>query len=89
MKDKQGFDVILLDAEHEPEKSFAAVKSLKRLYPHVVVIPISKEGSTDITRETRMSGLGFYDRITKPIRWESLREGVKSAFQKRDRKSVV
>lgn len=89
LKDKQGFDVILLDAEHEPEKSFAAVKSLKRLYPHVVVIQITKEGSTDITRETRMSGLGFYDRITKPIRWESLREGVKSAFQKSDTDRMV
>ena len=84
LESKKCFDVILVDVEHEPDKQITAVQSMKKYYPHTVVVPITKESHIDIALEIRMSSLGFYDHITKPVHWESLKEMLRRVFQRID-----
>ena len=48
LESKKCFDVILVDVEHEPDKQITAVQSMKKYYPHTVVVPITKESQNDI-----------------------------------------
>ncbi len=84
LENKKGIDVILVDVEREPEKQIMAVQSIKKYYPHTVVVPIIKESKIDIALQMRMSSLGYYEHITKPVHWESLNEVLKRIFQKID-----
>ncbi|MDO8745771.1 MAG: PAS domain S-box protein, partial [Candidatus Brocadiaceae bacterium] len=89
LKNKKRFDVILLDVERELDKQIVAIQSLKRYCPHTVVIPVTKEGDMDITLEMKMLGQGFYERITKPVHFESMKGILRRVFQKIDTDRIL
>ncbi|MFO0795787.1 MAG: hypothetical protein U0586_17190, partial [Candidatus Brocadiaceae bacterium] len=66
-----GFDVVLVDVDRDPDKQIMAVQIVKKYYPHTVIVPITKESKIDIALQMKMSGLGLFDYITKPIHWGS------------------
>lgn len=81
---KKSFDVVLVDVDRDPDKQIVAVQIMKKYYPHTVVVPITKESKIDIALQMRMSGLGLFDYITKPIHWGSLDDVLRRVFQKID-----
>ncbi|MEK7789545.1 MAG: hypothetical protein AAB283_06480, partial [Planctomycetota bacterium] len=89
LKNKKRFDVILLDVERELDKQIVSIQSLKRYCPHIVVVPVTKEGDMDITLEMRMLSQGFYERITKPVHCESLKGILRRVFQKIDTDRIL
>ncbi|NUO07120.1 MAG: PAS domain S-box protein [Candidatus Brocadia sp.] len=84
LEGKKCFDVILVDMECEPDKQIATVQSVKKYYPHTVVVPIINESGMDTSLEMGMSNLGFYDHITKPIHWDSIKAVLNRVSQKID-----
>lgn len=81
---KNGFDVVLVDVDRDPDKQIVAVQIMKKYYPHTVVVPITRESKIDIALQMRMSCLGLFDYITRPIHWESLDDVLGRVFQKID-----
>ncbi len=81
---KKSFDVVLVDVDRDPDKQIVAVQIMKKYYPHTVVVPITKESKIDIALQMRMSSLGLFDYITRPIHWGSLDDILKRVFQRID-----
>ncbi len=79
-----GVDVVLVDVDRDPDKQIVAVQIMKKYYPHTVIVPITKENKIDIALQMKMSGLGLFDYITKPIHWGSLDDVLRRIFQKID-----
>ncbi|GAN34055.1 MAG: PAS domain S-box protein [Candidatus Brocadia sp. AMX2] len=81
---RNGFDVVLVDVDRDPDKQIVAVQIMKKYYPHTAVVPITKESKIDIALQMRMSCLGLFDYITRPIHWGNLDDVLRRVFRKID-----
>ncbi|MEP9412229.1 MAG: PAS domain S-box protein [Candidatus Brocadia sp.] len=86
---KKRFDIILVDVEREPEKHIMIVQNIRKYYPQTVVVPMISEDNVDSALQMRMSHLGFYEHILKPVCRESLDEVLRRVFQKIDTERLM
>ena len=72
-------DLLLLDINLPGMSGLEALKKIKGLYPHILIVMIT--GLDDIDTVISAMKLGAYDYVVKPIHMESLEVTIRNAFQ--------
>jgi len=77
---ENNFDLVILDMRMPGMDGMQALKEMRRIRPHLVVLIITAHGTTELAVEAMRNGA--YDYFTKPFELEEMRIVVRRALEK-------